>query len=88
MKKPLFSSAARRYADRASTKVGVGFASPYTKADSRYFSLRFFYVHQYHSCVLIMVGRNGGARALAGFFGTGLATLLRLAWGGEVEIPY
>ncbi|MGG2143473.1 hypothetical protein [Symbiopectobacterium sp. RP] len=78
VKKPLFLSARRRYASPASTEFDVGFSSPDTKADSRSFSLRFFCVRQYHSCAQIMVGRNGGARALAGFFGTGLLTLLRL----------
>ncbi|WP_291971330.1 hypothetical protein [Candidatus Symbiopectobacterium sp.] len=78
VKNPLFLPATRRYASTTSTKVDVGFSSTETRADDRYFSLRFFYVRQYHSCAQIMVGRNGGAHALAGFSCAGLLTLLRL----------
>ncbi|MBG6242930.1 MAG: hypothetical protein EKE20_14405 [Candidatus Symbiopectobacterium sp. Dall1.0] len=55
----------------------TGPASPSSKADiSRY--KRFFCVRN-QRCAPIMVGRSGGALALAGFFATGLAALLRLA---------
>ncbi|MGO2143928.1 MAG: host cell division inhibitor Icd-like protein [Serratia bockelmannii] len=50
-----------------------------TEADSRLFLMRFFYVRNTPSCALIMVGCDGGAFALAGFFCTSLSTLLHLA---------
>ncbi|KYR49087.1 ash family protein [Escherichia coli] len=59
--------------------MATGFDSLNTKADSRLHSdMRFFCVRK-PTHTRIMAGRNGGAFALAGFFGSSLSTLLRLA---------
>lgn len=58
-------------------KTGAGFDSPSHEADIRRYK-RFFYV-RYLRCAPIMVRRNGGALALAGFFVAGLSIPLRLA---------
>ncbi|EKK2767729.1 host cell division inhibitor Icd-like protein [Escherichia coli] len=59
--------------------MSTGFSSLNTKADSRLHSdMRFFCVRK-PTHARIMAGRNGGAFALAGFFGSSLLTLLRLA---------
>ncbi|EIX1261555.1 host cell division inhibitor Icd-like protein [Escherichia coli] len=66
------------YASRV-THMVAGFDSLNTKADSRLHSdMRFFCVRK-PTHTRIMAGRNGGAFALAGFFGSSLSTLLRLA---------
>ncbi|END9832499.1 host cell division inhibitor Icd-like protein [Escherichia coli] len=59
--------------------MATGFSSLNTKADSRLHSdMRFFCVRK-PTHTRIMAGRNGGAFALAGFFGSSLLTPLRLA---------
>lgn len=70
---------AGRYRFPAGANSSAGFDSLNHKADSRlFFVMRFFYVRNQPSCAQIMVGRNGGASRLAGFFVAGLSTLLRL----------
>ncbi|WP_201476081.1 host cell division inhibitor Icd-like protein [Escherichia coli] len=65
--------------DAGVVHMATGFDSLNTKADSRLHSdMRFFYVRK-PTHTRIMAGRNGGAFALAGFFGSSLSTLLRLA---------
>lgn len=65
--------------DAGVTHMATGFSSLNTKADSRLHSdMRFFCVRK-PTHTRIMAGRNGGAFALAGFFGSSLLTLLRLA---------
>lgn len=65
--------------DAGVTHMVTGFSSLNTKADSRLHSdMRFFCVRK-PTHTRIMAGRNGGAFALAGFFGSSLLTLLRLA---------
>lgn len=59
-------------------KTGAGFESPNTEADICRFKQRFFCVRD-PRCAFIMVRRNGGAFALAGFFCAGLSTPIRLA---------
>ncbi|EHK7596251.1 host cell division inhibitor Icd-like protein [Escherichia coli] len=66
------------YASRV-THMVTGFSSLNTKADNRLHSdMRFFCVRK-PTHTRIMAGRDGGAFALAGFFGSSLLTLLRLA---------
>ncbi|EIG1234736.1 host cell division inhibitor Icd-like protein [Escherichia coli] len=65
--------------DAGVVHMATGFSSLNTKADSRLHSdMRFFCVRK-PTHTRIMAGRNGGAFALAGFFGSSLLTLLRLA---------
>ncbi|EMT0772185.1 host cell division inhibitor Icd-like protein [Escherichia coli] len=65
--------------DAEVTHMVTGFSSLNTKADNRLHSdMRFFYVRK-PTHTRIMAGRDGGAFALAGFFGSSLLTLLRLA---------
>lgn len=59
-------------------KTGAGFSIPNFQADIRRYK-RFFFVRNKQRCAPIMVGRSGGALALAGFLDTGMLTLLRLA---------
>lgn len=59
-------------------KTGAGFDSPIHEADIRRYK-RFFFVRYNQRCAPIMVGRSGGALALAGFFVAGLSIPLRLA---------
>lgn len=74
---PLRSQRHSVYSPCVAPHWATGFDIPSTKADiSRY--KRFFCV-RYPRYAPIMVGRSGGALALAGFFGTGMSTLLRLA---------
>lgn len=72
------ASTKARYSYRAGVNPPAGFSSLNTKADSRLFLMRFFYVRSKPSCALIMVRRDRGALRLAGFFRAGLLTLLRL----------
>lgn len=67
-----------RYSYRAGVKPPAGFSSLNTEADSRLFPTRFFCVRDKPSYAHIMVGRDGGASRLAGFFCASLLTLLRL----------
>lgn len=63
----------------AAPKWAAGFCSLNTEADSRTYSdMRSFCVRDKPSYAQIMVGRGGGAFALAGFFCASLQTLLRL----------
>ncbi|MGG2141614.1 hypothetical protein [Symbiopectobacterium sp. RP] len=63
--------------DQHLNKTGAGFGIPIHEADiSR--DKRFFCVRN-QRCAPIMVGRSGGALALAGFFVAGIPTPLRLA---------
>ena len=65
--------------DAGVAHMATGFDSLNTVADSRLHSdMRFFCVRK-PTHTRIMAGRNGGAFALAGFFGSSLLTLLRLA---------
>ena len=65
--------------DAGVAHMATGFSSLNTVADSRLYSdMRFFCVRK-PTHTRIMAGRNGGAFALAGFFGSSLLTLLRLA---------
>lgn len=60
-------------------KTGAGFSRPSVRADRISRSkVRFFYV-RFQRCAPIMVRRNGGASALAGFSDTGRLTPIRLA---------
>ncbi|EPA6640960.1 host cell division inhibitor Icd-like protein [Serratia marcescens] len=72
------ASAKARYSYPAGVNPPAGFDSLNHKADSRLFLMRFFYVRSKPSYAHIMVGRDGGALRLAGFFVAGLSTLLRL----------
>lgn len=72
------ASTKARYSVLAGVNPPVRGESLKTKADNRLYLMRFFYVRSKPCCAPIMVGRSGGAYALAGFFRTSLSTLIRL----------
>ncbi len=79
IKKSLPVLAGGCYGFRAGVNPPAGFDSLIVNADNRTLSvMRLFYVRTQPSYAQFMVGRSGGASALAGFVRASLSTLLRL----------
>ncbi|MGX8940523.1 hypothetical protein ACWWJF_27370 [Symbiopectobacterium sp. Eva_TO] len=72
------------YSRSVAPKWAAGFDILNTEADISRFKQRFFCVRSLR-CAPIMVGRNGGAFGLAGFFCAGMSTPIRLATSFDIE---
>ncbi|MGX8941594.1 hypothetical protein ACWWJF_15790 [Symbiopectobacterium sp. Eva_TO] len=81
---PLQATSNLSYSRSVARQWAAGFSILNTEADISRFKVRFFCVRNLR-CAPIMVGRNGGAFGLAGFFCAGMLTPIRLATSFSIE---